>query len=176
MQYHDGMRRVATPVLSRRTVPTQTHHNGELAGFSLIEISQIFWEKGAAALPCDTLRQRTEEITWQIQELTALRDTLRHVADCSAASHLSCPTFRRLLKLLANAVRKRQPRDEDQRIHGFARCVGIWPAPEACSFARRSLKARSRPSPGGSTLRLLEPTPPGLRHFLSLLQRLGPHR
>ena len=34
----------------------------------------------------------------QILELTALREMLRHIADCPAPSHMECPTFRRLVE------------------------------------------------------------------------------
>ncbi|KQT54038.1 MULTISPECIES: helix-turn-helix domain-containing protein [unclassified Aureimonas] len=70
---------------------------GKLAGFSLAEIAGMFGKDGVADLPRIVLREKAAEIDRQIRQLTALRDTLRHVADCPAPSHMDCPTFRRLV-------------------------------------------------------------------------------
>lgn len=70
---------------------------GKLAGFSLDEITGMFGRNGTPDLPRDALHRKADEIDRQIRELTALRDTLRHVADCPAPSHMECPTFRRLM-------------------------------------------------------------------------------
>ena len=67
------------------------------AGFSLREISGMFGRNGMPDLPRDTLRAKAAEVGRRIAELTALRDTLSHIADCPAPSHLECPSFRRLL-------------------------------------------------------------------------------
>ena len=70
---------------------------GKSAGFSLEEISGMFGRNGMPDLPRAVLRNKADEIDRKIHELTALRDTLRHVADCRAPSHMECPTFRRLV-------------------------------------------------------------------------------
>lgn len=70
---------------------------GKSAGFSLSEIAGMFGRNGMPDLPRDVLREKADEIDRRIHELTALRDTLRHVADCPAPSHMECPTFRRLV-------------------------------------------------------------------------------
>jgi DNA-binding transcriptional MerR regulator len=70
---------------------------GKRAGFKLEDIASMFTRDGTPDLPRDTLRQKADEIDRQIDELATLRDTLRHVADCRAPSHMECPTFRRLL-------------------------------------------------------------------------------
>lgn len=72
---------------------------GKTAGFSLEEISGMFGKTGAPELPRAVLHQKADEIDRQIRELTALSDTLRHVAECSAPSHMECPTFRRLVEV-----------------------------------------------------------------------------
>ena len=72
---------------------------GKSAGFSLDEIAGMFGKNGAPDLPRKVLHQKADEIDRQIRELAALRDTLRHVADCPAPSHMECPTFRRLLNV-----------------------------------------------------------------------------
>lgn len=72
---------------------------GKSAGFSLEEIAGMFGINGAPDLPRDELHQKADQIDRQIQKLTSLRDTLRHVADCKAPSHMECPTFRRLIEM-----------------------------------------------------------------------------
>lgn len=72
---------------------------GKTAGFSLEDITRIFGRDGAPVLPRDELRRKADEVDQTIRDLTALRDTLRHVAECPAPSHLECPTFQRLLRL-----------------------------------------------------------------------------
>lgn len=72
---------------------------GKAAGFTLDEIAGMFGDNGAPDLPRDILREKANQIDHQIHELTALRDTLRHVADCPAPSHMECPTFQRLVDL-----------------------------------------------------------------------------
>ena len=72
---------------------------GKTAGFSLDEIAEMFGKNGAPDLPRAALHRRADEIDRQIRELTALRDTMRHVAECPAPSHMECPTFRRLVEL-----------------------------------------------------------------------------
>ena len=71
---------------------------GKLAGFSLDEIAGMFGAKGALNLPRARLRQKADDLDRQVRELAALSDTLRHVADCRAPSHMECPTFRRLVE------------------------------------------------------------------------------
>lgn len=70
---------------------------GQSAGFSLEEISSMFGKNGEPNLPRSALHEKADELDRQIRVLTALRDTLHHVADCSAPSHMECPTFRRLV-------------------------------------------------------------------------------
>lgn len=72
---------------------------GRTAGFSLEEISKMFGKSGAPELPRKKLLERADEIEAQIRELSTLSNTLRHVAECRAPSHLECPTFRRLLRV-----------------------------------------------------------------------------
>ncbi|MBZ9935215.1 helix-turn-helix domain-containing protein [Mesorhizobium sp. BR1-1-16] len=72
---------------------------GQSAGFALDEIAGMFGKGGGPDLPRAALHEKADAIDRQIRELTALRDTLRHVADCPAPSHMACPTFRRLVAL-----------------------------------------------------------------------------
>lgn len=79
---------------------------GKSAGFSLDEISAIIGRDGKPNLPRKDLHDRADDLDRHIRELTALRDTLRHVADCPAPSHMECPTFRRLVDLAGKRQRK----------------------------------------------------------------------
>jgi DNA-binding transcriptional MerR regulator len=72
---------------------------GKSAGFSLDEIAGMFGKDGQPELPRADLHARADELDKQIRELTTLRNALRHVADCSAPSHMECPSFRRLIRV-----------------------------------------------------------------------------
>lgn len=80
---------------------------GKSAGFSLDEIASMFGPSGRPDLPRAAMHAKADEIDRHIHELTALRDTLRHVADCPAPSHLECPTFRRLVDVAGKRAEKR---------------------------------------------------------------------
>ncbi|KAA2317507.1 MerR family transcriptional regulator [Pseudooceanicola sediminis] len=71
---------------------------GRRAGFSLRDIRQILNKNGSPGLPRDTLHAKADELDAQIAELSALRDTLRHVADCPARSHFACERFQTLMR------------------------------------------------------------------------------
>lgn len=81
---------------------------GKSAGFSLEEIAGMFGANGVPELPRERIHAQADAIDRQIRELSALRDTLRHVADCPAPSHLECPTFRRLLEVAGRRGAKRR--------------------------------------------------------------------
>ena len=87
---------------------------GKSAGFSLEEIAGMFGSNGMPDLPRVVLHQKADEIDRQIHELTALRDTLRHVADCSAPSHMECPTFRRLVDVAGKRVGKHRAAEKSK--------------------------------------------------------------
>ena len=72
---------------------------GRAAGFTLSEIREMFGKDGRPSIPRDDLRAKAEELDRRIRELTALRDTLRHVADCPAPTHFECPKFQRLMRV-----------------------------------------------------------------------------
>jgi len=80
---------------------------GQSAGFSLAEISRMFSKEGALNVPRASLRQKADDLARQIRELTILRDTLIHVAECRAPSHLECPKFRRLMDLAGRRTARR---------------------------------------------------------------------
>lgn len=81
---------------------------GKSAGFSLTEIAGMFGRNGMPDLPRAVLHAKADAIDRQIRELSALSDTLRHVADCPAPSHMECPTFRRLVDVAGKRGTKRE--------------------------------------------------------------------
>ena len=84
---------------------------GRSAGFSLDEIIAMFTPQGPAGdLQIDRalLRAKADELDEKIKELTAMRDGLRHAAECKAPSHFECPKFLKLLNI-AGKNRTRKP-------------------------------------------------------------------
>lgn len=71
------------------------------AGFSLDEIGPMFGGRGSGSviIPRDELHLRAKELERKADEARALASMMRHVADCSAPSHLQCPTFQKLMRI-----------------------------------------------------------------------------
>jgi DNA-binding transcriptional MerR regulator len=74
---------------------------GRAAGFSLDEIALMFTPDGRPRIDRTMLTAKAEELDRKIHKLSAVRDGLRHAAACPAPSHMECPTFRRILRLVA---------------------------------------------------------------------------
>ncbi len=74
---------------------------GQVAGFSLDEISQMIVPDGGVEIDRETLCTRADALGKRIKELTALRNGLRHAAQCRAPSYLECQTFQRLMRAAA---------------------------------------------------------------------------
>lgn len=72
---------------------------GRNAGFTLDEISVMFGTDGKPRIDRDQLLAKADDLDRTIKQLTAMRDGLRHAADCPAPSHLECPKFQRFLTL-----------------------------------------------------------------------------
>jgi DNA-binding transcriptional MerR regulator len=81
---------------------------GRSAGFSLEEIARMFAPGGRPQINRQMLVSKADELERTIRKLQSMRDGLRHAAACSAASHMECPTFRRLLGLAAVSARKKK--------------------------------------------------------------------
>ncbi|GHH00948.1 helix-turn-helix domain-containing protein [Pseudodonghicola xiamenensis] len=77
---------------------------GQTAGFSLDEIRALIGAEGRPELDRAALERQADKIDRKIGELTALRDGIRHIAQCSASNHLDCPRFKRIMR----AVLKRR--------------------------------------------------------------------
>lgn len=72
-------------------------------GFNLVEIGKMFSQDGKFHIDRKLLTKKAEELDKKIKQEMAIRDSLVHVANCSAPSHLECPKFQRLLRLVGNA-------------------------------------------------------------------------
>ncbi|MDO9310096.1 MAG: helix-turn-helix domain-containing protein [Nitrosomonas sp.] len=81
---------------------------GRSAGFSLDEIAEMFTPADKLDINRALLLAKADELDKTIEELTAMRDGLRHAAVCKAPNHFECPKFLRLLRI-AGKNRFRQP-------------------------------------------------------------------
>lgn len=96
-----GLRRVfSTDILDRLALIAL----GRAAGFSLSEIAPMLGDHGGPSINRALLLGKADELEHTIQNLTAMRDGLRHAAACSAPSHMECPKFRRLMGLAAKGA------------------------------------------------------------------------
>jgi DNA-binding transcriptional MerR regulator len=83
---------------------------GRLAGFSLDEIGGMFGADGRPRIARAALAAKADELDATIQRLSAMREGLRHAADCPAPSHMECPHFRRILNLVQSGALPRPER------------------------------------------------------------------
>jgi DNA-binding transcriptional MerR regulator len=102
-----GLRRLFAPGVLERLALISL---GRAAGFSLDEVARMFGPDGRPRIDRQMLAAKAEEIDRTIQELSAMRDGLRHAARCPARSHMECPTFRKLLRAAASGVIGRRNR------------------------------------------------------------------
>lgn len=72
---------------------------GQHAGLTLDDISHMFTVEGKLQVDRDFLLIKAAEIDQKIRRLNGVRDTLLHVAKCSASNHMECPKFQKLLRL-----------------------------------------------------------------------------
>jgi MerR family redox-sensitive transcriptional activator SoxR len=79
---------------------------GQQAGLTLEEIASMFTPEGKLSVNRQFLVDKSREIEKNIDQLTAVRNTLLHVAKCSAPNHMECPKFQRLLKVAGKKNRK----------------------------------------------------------------------
>ncbi|SHM34849.1 MerR HTH family regulatory protein [Halomonas cupida] len=91
-----GLRRVFEPeVVSRLSLIAL----GQVAGFSLAEIREMLGSDRHPDIDREQLGAKADFLDHRIKELSALRDGLRHAMNCTAPSHLECPTFQRLMRI-----------------------------------------------------------------------------
>lgn len=75
---------------------------GRAAGFSLDDIALMFGRDGQPCIDRAMLTAKADELDAAIRTLSAMRDGLRHAAACPAPSHMECPTFRRILRVVTS--------------------------------------------------------------------------
>ena len=90
-----GLRRLFAPNVMDRLALIALGRN---AGFSLEEIAAMFTRNGAN-IDRELLLAKADELDKKINELTAMRNGLRHAAACTAPSHFECPKFLRLMRI-----------------------------------------------------------------------------
>ncbi|MBK6487461.1 MAG: helix-turn-helix domain-containing protein [Gemmatimonadetes bacterium] len=99
----DGLRRQFAPDVIERLALIAL---GRSAGLSLDEIARMVVVDGRPRIDRLLLADRADEIEGRIRRMKAVRDGLRHAAECRAADHMECPTFRRLLSAAAAKARR----------------------------------------------------------------------
>lgn len=77
---------------------------GQAAGFTLDEIATMFGESDQPHIERDRLLEKADELDQSIKRLTAMRDGLRHAADCPHPQHMDCPKFRRIVNAAARGA------------------------------------------------------------------------
>lgn len=77
---------------------------GRYVGLSLDEISEMLLPQGVDVNRA-LLLQKAQELDKQIKSMSAIRDGLRHAAECKAPNHLACPTFCRFLNLAGKRLK-----------------------------------------------------------------------
>lgn len=97
-----GLRRLFEPSVLERLALIGL---GRAAGFSLDEIALMFAPDGRPRIDRKMLVAKADELDATIKMLSSMRDGLRHAAACRAPSHMECPTFRRLLRVVASRKR-----------------------------------------------------------------------
>ncbi|MEM8645251.1 MAG: helix-turn-helix domain-containing protein [Pseudomonadota bacterium] len=100
-----GLRRLYTADVVQRLALVALGRN---AGFSLSEIASMFGADGTPQIDRKQLLAKADQLDKTIKQLVAMRDGLRHAANCPAPSHLECPTFQRYLKVAAKHPVKRK--------------------------------------------------------------------
>ena len=110
-----GLRRLFEPSILERLALIAL---GRTAGFSLQEIGQMFSATGKLSIRREKLAGKADELDRRIKHMTAMRDGLRHAANCPAPSHMECPTFKRLVHAAAKghlAPSESTPRRKSRR-------------------------------------------------------------
>lgn len=80
---------------------------GRAVGFSLDDIASMLAD-GQLAIDRSQLQSRADELDRTIRRLSAVRDGLRHAAECPAENHLQCAKFQRLMSLASKASGRRK--------------------------------------------------------------------
>jgi DNA-binding transcriptional MerR regulator len=85
---------------------------GRNAGFSLEEMAAMFSPSGKAMLDREQLLDKASQLDITIQRLQAMRDGLKHVANCPEPNQLECPRFQTLVKKAAKTQLKQDRKNK----------------------------------------------------------------
>lgn len=77
---------------------------GQAAGFTLDEIAAMFGDADQPHIDRERLLEKADEVDQSIRRLTAMRDGLRHAADCPHPRHVDCPKFQRIVNAAARGA------------------------------------------------------------------------
>ncbi len=92
---------------------------GKTAGFSLSQIKQMFNANGRPQIDRGEILAKANDLDKQIKQLTALRNSLKHVANCPAPSHLECESFQRMINLTRKHMVQRNVGPKQTKTKGF---------------------------------------------------------
>ncbi|WP_444937281.1 helix-turn-helix domain-containing protein [Microbulbifer sp. JMSA004] len=87
---------------------------GRYASFSLDEIGEMFSSNGNPAIDREQLLARADDLEKNIRRLEAMRDGLRHVANCPEVNQLECPNFQNLIRK-ATKLQHKEDRKQKRR-------------------------------------------------------------
>jgi len=96
-----GLRRLFEPAVLEQLALISL---GQVAGFSLDEIAQMFSADKRPKIERKMLETKADQIDTMIKRLRSMSNGLRHAANCPAPSHMECPSFRRLLKAASDGT------------------------------------------------------------------------
>lgn len=97
-----GLRRTfGTDVLDRLSLIAL----GRSAGLLLAEIGGMLGVGGEVRIDRELLVAKADDIDRAIRRMQAIRDGLRHAANCPAPNHDQCPSFRRLRDAASDRLR-----------------------------------------------------------------------
>ena len=81
---------------------------GQSAEFSLDELVAMLGPEGQPDIDRQRLNQKADELDRTIARLSTLSDALRRVASCSAARHIECSKFQKMLSAIGTGSLKRK--------------------------------------------------------------------
>lgn len=88
-----GLKRLFAPETAERLALIAL---GRASGFSLDEIAGML---DGPDIDRDRLRAKADDLDRRIEQLTRMRDGLRHAADCKVSQLMDCPHFLRIVKV-----------------------------------------------------------------------------
>lgn len=100
-----GLRRLFEPSVLVRLALIDV---GRAAGFSLKEIAGMLGSGNGVEVDRQMLSAKADGIDATIRRLIAMRDGLRHAAECPAPNHIDCPSFQRIVRIITTRAKSRR--------------------------------------------------------------------